>query len=164
MNLMMTSALRLVKQLARTGVALTLTGAAFAQTTLYRCGVDGSSYSQSPCAHGRAVAVDDTRSANQRRQALVVSQREQALAQQMRDQRLADEARFKPAGPAGIRHAAADASNMTPKAPRAERADKEAKKSHDKRQVQKDPRLTWQVKLAAPRKERSSGRSPSVKR
>lgn len=43
-------------------------GSASAQT-IYRCGPDGRHYSQVPCADGRAVAVDDGRTAQQHAEA-----------------------------------------------------------------------------------------------
>lgn len=66
-------------------------GAANAQA-VYRCGPDGRSYSQTPCAQGRSVDVSDERSAQQRRDALDVAERERAFAQSLEHDRLAREA------------------------------------------------------------------------
>ena len=63
-------------------LALLCAGAAAAQTQVYRCGPDGRSYSQSPCAQGQAVDVADPRSAQQ------ATQTRQAM---LRDAREADE-------------------------------------------------------------------------
>ena len=82
-----------------------LCAAASAQSqTVWRCGADGRSYSATPCADGRPVAVADPRSDGDRAAAMAVVQRErQAIA------RLADERREREweavqrgLGPAGI--------------------------------------------------------------
>jgi len=57
-------------------------GTAAAQAQIYRCGADGRSYSQEPCAQGQAIDVADPRSTQQAAEA-----RQAAL----RDARLADE-------------------------------------------------------------------------
>src|SRR5688572_7134882 len=59
-----------------------IAGTAAAQTQVYRCGADGRSYSQEPCAQGRAVDVADPRSTQQ------AAQTRQAA---LRDARQADE-------------------------------------------------------------------------
>lgn len=56
--------------------------AAGAQGTVYRCGTDGRSYSQQPCADGRPLRVDDD--------ARTPAQRQQAAESAQRDARLAD--------------------------------------------------------------------------
>lgn len=74
--------------------------AANAQTPpVYRC---GSSYSQSPCADGRAVDVDDSRNAEQRAEAARVSAEAKQSATRMERDRLAEEARLIPAGAARL--------------------------------------------------------------
>lgn len=65
-----------------------LAGAAAAQTTVYRCGPDGRSYSQTPCADGRPLTVEDPRSASQQRAARAVAESEARNAQRLRDERL----------------------------------------------------------------------------
>lgn len=57
--------------------------AASAQGAVYRCGADGRSYSQQPCADGRTFRVDDD--------ARAPAQRQQAMEAARRDARLADE-------------------------------------------------------------------------
>lgn len=59
--------------------------------TIYRCGADGRSYSDTPCPGGRAVAVADERSAQDRQAAERVAARDRALARRLRDDRLAAE-------------------------------------------------------------------------
>lgn len=66
---------------------------------VYRC---GNSYSQSPCANGRALDVDDTRSAQQHAQAVRVAAEERRLADRMERDRLAAEAQVRPAGAARL--------------------------------------------------------------
>ena len=61
---------------------------------VYRC---GSVYSQTPCAQGRLVEADDSRSAAQRAEASRVAAGERRLATEMRRDRLAEEAALKPA-------------------------------------------------------------------
>ena len=56
--------------------------AASAQGAVYRCGADGRSYSQQPCADGRTLRVDDD--------ARTPAQRQQAMEAARRDARLAD--------------------------------------------------------------------------
>lgn len=60
--------------------------------TVYRCGPDGSTYSQTPCADGRPLTVDDPRSASQQRAARAVAESEAKNAQRLRDERLRREA------------------------------------------------------------------------
>jgi hypothetical protein len=60
--------------------------------SVYRCGPDGRSYSQAPCAHGRAVEVNDERSPQQQREALDVAERDRALADSLEQDRHAREA------------------------------------------------------------------------
>jgi Domain of unknown function (DUF4124) len=47
-------------------LAATLVCSAAQAQTVYRCGPDGSTYSQTPCPQGRAVNVSDERSETQR--------------------------------------------------------------------------------------------------
>ena len=54
---------------------------------VWRCGPDGRSYSDSPCAQGRVVAVADSRSATQVQAAQDVVARDRALARQMVQER-----------------------------------------------------------------------------
>ena len=73
-------------------LALAFTGHAVHAQAVYRCGPDGRSYSQTPCAQGRAVEVSDERSPQQRRDALDVTERDRALAESLEHDRLAREA------------------------------------------------------------------------
>lgn len=72
---------------------LGLAGAAAttAQATVYRCGPDGRSYSQQPCADGRAIDVDDARTAGQQAEGAAALRRDAALARRLeRERRLAE--------------------------------------------------------------------------
>jgi hypothetical protein len=55
--------------------------------TVYRCGPEGRSYSQTPCADGKPVTADDPRSADQRRAAREVAAGDAARAQKLADER-----------------------------------------------------------------------------
>jgi hypothetical protein len=78
---------RLVLSIALCAAAL----AAQAQT-VYRCGPDGRTYSDSPCKEGRAVDVADGRSAEQSRAAADAARRDQKEADSLRRERQAREA------------------------------------------------------------------------
>jgi hypothetical protein len=69
-------------------LACVVTTSAQAQDRVYRCGADGRSYSQEPCAAGRGVDVADARSAEQAAQARQVAQRDARLADQLQRERL----------------------------------------------------------------------------
>jgi hypothetical protein len=71
-------------------VALGLCALAFAaaaQDRVYRCGVEGHSYSQQPCANGTALEVADVRSTSQVVQARQVARLDARLAEALARQR-----------------------------------------------------------------------------
>lgn len=71
--------------------AIGAASAALAQSTVYRCGPDGRSYSQQPCPQGRVVDIDDARTADQRADGAAAVRRDAALARQLEhDRRLAE--------------------------------------------------------------------------
>ncbi|WOB09203.1 hypothetical protein [Piscinibacter gummiphilus] len=74
-------------------IAAALTSASVHAQTVYRCGPEGRSYSQTPCAQGRAIEVNDERSTQQRREALDVAERDRALADSLEEDRVTREAR-----------------------------------------------------------------------
>lgn len=76
--------------------------AAQAQERVYRCGADGRSYSQEPCAAGRTVEVADPRSAQQAAQSRQAAQRDAKLADALERQRLLAEREAARQGPALI--------------------------------------------------------------
>jgi hypothetical protein len=55
--------------------------------TVYRCGPEGRVYSQTPCADGKALSVDDPRSTNQQKAARDVAARDAEQARDLADQR-----------------------------------------------------------------------------
>jgi hypothetical protein len=73
-------------------LGLALAAPAAPPQTVYRCGPDGRTYSQTPCADGQALTVDDPRTAGQRREAEDVARREAKTAQQLADERRQREA------------------------------------------------------------------------
>lgn len=88
-------------------VCLVLAASAGA-ATVYRCGPDGRSYSDTPCAEGRSVAVDDARSPGQ----VAEARRIAALDRQLADRGAAERQRREAAEAA--RHAAPGALTLRP--------------------------------------------------
>ena len=67
-----------------------------AAQTVYRCGADGRTYQNAPCANGREVDVSDPRTEEQRRAAREASAADARLASQLeRDQRAREAAALK---------------------------------------------------------------------
>jgi hypothetical protein len=89
------------------------TGAAAAQAQVYRCGLDGRSYSQEPCAHGHAVEVADPRSAQQAAQARQATLRDARQAGELERARLRAERLAANQGPARIGWSKAGATDET---------------------------------------------------
>ena len=71
--------------------------------TVYRCGPDGRVYSQTPCADGKALTVDDPRSAEQQKAARDVSARDAEQARQLAAERRQREEAARKQGAAGIK-------------------------------------------------------------
>ena len=97
-----------------------LAGAAQAQEqtqtqTVWRCGPDGRSYTDSPCPEGRAIELPENRPAADVQQAQSMARREQARAAQLGKERQRSDARA-PAAPAGIRGSRLAAEPVTSKA------------------------------------------------
>jgi hypothetical protein len=69
-----------------------LAQAAALSQTIYRCGPDGRSYSQAPCADGKPLTMDDPRSATQQQAAREVAAGDAARAQKLADERRQREA------------------------------------------------------------------------
>ncbi len=72
--------------------------------TVWRCGAEGRIYTDAPCSDGRALAIADTRPADDVAAAQALARREQALADTLHRQRLQREHVPAGAGLAGIRH------------------------------------------------------------
>lgn len=83
--------------------------------TVWRCGADGRSYSDSPCPEGRLVAVADARSAAEVAQARAVLARDQRLAQQLVAERREREREALARGSGLAAIAAGDAVRPAPK-------------------------------------------------
>lgn len=99
----------------QTLIAIALAGAALAAQAqpktqkVFRCGPDGRIYSQTPCADGTVVNVNDPRSTEQQRAAAQAAKREQAQTEQAARERQAREAAAaKQGGTAHIPYSAAD--------------------------------------------------------
>ena len=60
--------------------------------TIWRCGADGRSFSDTPCVEGRAVASTDIRPRDDVTAAQALADREKRLAEKMRFERLREEA------------------------------------------------------------------------
>ncbi|HOM13498.1 MAG TPA: hypothetical protein PLB41_09295 [Rubrivivax sp.] len=86
---------------------LTLPLPAAPPQTVYRCGPDGRSYSQAPCADGKPLSVEDPRSASQQREARDAAARDAQLAGQLADERRQREQAAKGQAAAGFRTAPA---------------------------------------------------------
>ena len=77
----------------------TLACASVQAQTIYRC---GTSYTQTPCAQGRAVVVNDDRTPQQQQEAVDVATRERALGDVLEQDRLTQEVQQRPAGASTI--------------------------------------------------------------
>ena len=84
-----------------------------AAADVYRCGPNGSTYSQTPCAEGRRIELIDARSDEQRLQASQVNERTVALASALERDRLANEAALRPALAGSFNAPVKTASNNT---------------------------------------------------
>lgn len=75
-------------------------GMAAAQTTVYRCGQDGRTFSEKPCVDGsgRTMSVDDSRTAGEREAAHAVAHREARAADGLARSNRQYERSVRPAG------------------------------------------------------------------
>jgi hypothetical protein len=90
------------------GASMLCAATAAPPQTVYRCGPDGRVYSQTPCADGRPVTTEDTRSASQQKSAREVAERDAQQAQKLADERRQREAAAKGQPVVGIRTTPAD--------------------------------------------------------
>jgi hypothetical protein len=82
--------------------------------TVYRCGPDGRIYSQTPCADGKALSVDDPRSASQQK-----AGRDAEQARKLAEERRQREAAAKEQQAAGFKTApVADAASAPQRKPK----------------------------------------------
>jgi len=87
-----------------------------AQNQVWRCGAEGRVvYSDTPCADGRAVAVDDGRSAADQRAAREVAARDRALAHTMTAERHEREREIAAERGSGITGIVTPTAQVTPK-------------------------------------------------
>jgi hypothetical protein len=61
-------------------------------TEVYRCGPEGRDFSATPCAEGKALRVDDSRTPAQQHEAEAAARREARLAERLTQERQAREA------------------------------------------------------------------------
>jgi hypothetical protein len=73
-------------------LCLVLAGTGVDAQTVYRCGPEGRSYSQSPCPQGKAVDVSDKRSREQRSAAEARARDDQVMGDALERERRACEA------------------------------------------------------------------------
>lgn len=91
-------------------VALLVASGAMAQQTVFRCGPDGRQYSHAPCPSGAALELDDTRTADQQRQAKSAVDRDARLAHALAQERRVREAVAAHQGAAYLRPARSNAT------------------------------------------------------
>lgn len=78
--------------LAAVGLLTVCVAGSAAAQDVYRCGPDGRSYSQLPCADGRLVPVDDARGADARRDGEAAASRQARAAELLAQERQRREA------------------------------------------------------------------------
>ena len=83
--------------------------------TVYRCGPDGRQYSQTPCADGRAVTTEDSRSAEQQRAARDVAARDSKHAEKLAAERRQREESAKGQSAAGFKATDSSTAASAPK-------------------------------------------------
>lgn len=91
----------------------TATAHAAPPQTVYRCGPDGRVYSQTPCADGKPVTIDDPRSASQQQAAREAAERDARLAKQLAEERRQREAAAAGQGLTGVKAAPATAGKAS---------------------------------------------------
>lgn len=101
-----------------------------AEPAVWRCGADGRSYGDSPCAGGQQVAVADPRSDLQRAEARDAAKRDQALARQLVQERREREAELRAHGPGLIAIKSSPATARETLKPRSKKKEKTSK--HDR--------------------------------
>lgn len=103
-----------MKVLLLLGAWLPLLAQASPPQTVYRCGPDGRVYSQTPCADGKALTVNDPRSASQQKAAREVSAQDAERAKKLADERRQREQAAKGQAAAGFRTAPAATAASAP--------------------------------------------------
>ena len=101
---------------------------AFAQGTVYRCGPDGKTYSQTPCAGGKQIDASDTRTEAQRADSLATTAADQRRADALARERKAREAAQKPSTASGFNSRPAAAADAIKAEDKGKRQKKRVKK------------------------------------
>ncbi len=109
--------------------------------TVYRCGPDGRQYSQTPCADGQTISVNDERSAEQRADAERLAQADATRGRQLERERHINEA---------AAHPAAAGSFNSPKPKSASAPAASATSPHKKKKHSKGTQSTDDFKAVAP--------------
>ena len=117
-----------------------LAPAALSQT-VYRCGPEGRSYSQTPCADGKPVTVEDTRSATQQQAAREVAAGDAARSQKLSDERRQREA-DAPRQAAGFMTSPAPAASAPARKPKKTNKSKAAASAPDFTATSRAPATT----------------------
>ena len=86
---------------------------------IYRCGPSGNVYSQHPCADGKALDINDPRTATQQREALADASKDAKRAEAMQREREEAERSAKPAAAGSLKVEAPPANAKPPKPPKA---------------------------------------------
>ncbi len=118
-----------MKRLMLTLALCTLPALASAQT-VWRCGPDGRSFSDTPCNEGRALPPTETRPAADVAAAQARADREIRLAEKLRRERLVEEAAQRGSGLAALGPVAAATQRPDTSAARLKRQQAEAKARH----------------------------------
>ncbi len=96
--------------------AALLAAAPAAAQKIYRCGPNGNVYSQQPCADGKALDINDPRTAAQQREARADASKDAKQADAMQREREQAERRAKPAAAGSLRVEEPAATAKPPKA------------------------------------------------
>ena len=118
---------------------------ACAQATVYRCGPDGNTYSQTPCAGGKKIDASDTRTEAQRADSVATTAADKQRADRMESERKAREAAQKPFTASGFNSRPAAASD----APKAQDSGKLQKKRVKKVAGEKPKKVATKSRRAA---------------
>jgi hypothetical protein len=109
-----------------TCLLLTLAGTAARAAppqTVYRCGPEGRVYSQTPCADGKVVTIEDSRSDQRQKAAREVAERDAQQARTLAEQRRQREAAAAGQGITGIKSAPAESPASAPPRKKKSKAD-----------------------------------------
>ena len=103
---------------AATICTLLLAAAPAAAQKIYRCGPDANVYSQQPCADGKALDVNDPRTATQQREARSAAAQDAKRAEAMQREREQAERAQKPAAAGSLQPAQTQATTKSAPPPK----------------------------------------------